>query len=447
MAPPKPRSLPHGAKEPVATPLLALAPFIWEVLDLVERGSSVRIVGPAGSGRTTVMRAVVAVLEKSGATVHTITGMATHRPLPLSVTVDLCLDIKAGHGGVQTITDVFSRVLGTSGEHVLAVDNIHLLDPETLAVLEAVLRRSGCRLIATAPDGMPQKAQLAVLNIGREAIVRLTPLNIRQVQATLAQVLGAPVADETVASILAASGGNPRFVVRIAETSLMSGLLSTRRQPWRIRAGSPWNRHLRGTIEALLVDLSEEEITALRTSALLGSAPMDVLERITDPRALHALERHGLVRVLENSPGQSTVAVDPPLIADYFRDQSTLRDRLLTGTGSSEAAAREPESSTPDLEPGVTLDTRLKPAHIHNIPTTITAVMATEPAVRFGTLTQRETHIASMAGLCSNLQIAKQLGISPRTVENHISKALRKTGTVSRSALFSLVSGDPAPLQ
>jgi len=54
-------------------------------------------------------------------------------------------------------------------------------------------------------------------------------------------------------------------------------------------------------------------------------------------------------------------------------------------------------------------------------------------------LSARELEIAALAGNQSNQEIATRLGISPRTVENHISKAIRKTGTSSRQGLRAFV--------
>ncbi len=56
-------------------------------------------------------------------------------------------------------------------------------------------------------------------------------------------------------------------------------------------------------------------------------------------------------------------------------------------------------------------------------------------------LTEREIEVAVLAGHRTNVEIAEHLGISARTVENHISNALRKTGATSRNSLFMLVGG------
>ncbi|MDQ4501382.1 LuxR C-terminal-related transcriptional regulator [Sinomonas sp. ASV322] len=64
--------------------------------------------------------------------------------------------------------------------------------------------------------------------------------------------------------------------------------------------------------------------------------------------------------------------------------------------------------------------------------------MALEPE-RPGPLTVRETEVALLAGHRSNQEIATLLRVSVRTIESHISNALRKTHTTSRAGLSELV--------
>ena len=65
--------------------------------------------------------------------------------------------------------------------------------------------------------------------------------------------------------------------------------------------------------------------------------------------------------------------------------------------------------------------------------------IAFEPEAAGTTLTAREIEMALLAGQKTNLEIAEQFGLSIRTVESHISNALRKTGAPTRRALFELV--------
>ena len=61
-------------------------------------------------------------------------------------------------------------------------------------------------------------------------------------------------------------------------------------------------------------------------------------------------------------------------------------------------------------------------------------------------LTLREIEVALVAGQQSNQDIAEQFGISIRTVESHISNALRKTDTTTRKQLADLIRNAPKSL-
>ncbi|MFJ5955392.1 LuxR C-terminal-related transcriptional regulator [Paenarthrobacter sp. NPDC092416] len=339
---------------------------VQRVLDFVARGIGVRVVGPPGSGKTTVVRNVVSNLEKSGMSVHVITGLRTHRTFPYSAIKGLGLEMRPGRGGVTDTADVLASKLGTPGKHLLVVDDIHLVDDGSLAVLEAVRQRSDCPLVATGPETLTfSKGQLAVLNIGREALLQLDPLHYEQVHALVTSVLGAPADADTTARILTKSAGNPRLVVRIAETASLSNLLVMRDGQWGMRTDSLWNDHLRGTVEGILADLDPEEVTALHTMAILGTARIDVLQKVIHPDVMDGLERRGILSVIEDLHNGSTAAVSPPVIGDYFRGQKLLRERHLLRSRIASVlddmprAARE-EPSTADRLAQVMASLRLE---------------------------------------------------------------------------------------
>lgn len=326
---------------------------VQRILDFVARGIGVRVVGGPGGGKTTVLRSVMSNLEKSGVSVHFVSGLRTHRSIPYSAIKGLGLDVRPGRSSVLDIADVFSSQLAKPGKHLLVVDDLHLLDSESLAVLEAVRRRSDCPMVATAPETWAfSRGQLAVLNLGREAHLQLDPLHYEQVHLLIAQVLGAPADADTTARILTKSAGNPRLVVRIAETAALSNLLVMEDKQWTMSAETLWNEHLRGTLEALLAELSADEFTALHIMAILGTARVDVLLKVIHPDALEGLERRGFLSVLADHQGGSIAAISPPVIADYFRDSKKLRDSRLLRTkiaGVLEAAPHAvPEKRTAD---------------------------------------------------------------------------------------------------
>ncbi|MDI2036769.1 helix-turn-helix transcriptional regulator [Paenarthrobacter nitroguajacolicus] len=303
---------------------------VQRILDFIARGIGSRIVGAPGSGKTTVVRTVVTNLEKTGVAVHFISGLRTHRTIPFAAIKGLGLEMRPGRSGVLDLADVFTSRLGTAGKHLIVVDDLHLVDNESLAVLEAVRRRSDCPMVATAPETWAfSKGQLAVLNSRPEAHLQLDPLHYEQVHTLIAQVLGSPADAETTARVLTKSAGNPRLVVRIVETALLSNLLVLEDKQWRMASNTLWNDHLRGTLEALLAELTPGEFTALHIMAILGTARIDVLHKVIQPDDLENLERKGFLTVLDDHQNGSNAAISPPVVADYFRGQKMLRDRHL----------------------------------------------------------------------------------------------------------------------
>ncbi|MCD4852415.1 LuxR C-terminal-related transcriptional regulator [Arthrobacter sp. AK01] len=339
---------------------------VQRILDFVARGIGVRVVGATGSGKTAVVKSVIANLEKTGVSVHFISGLRTHRSIPYSAIKGLGLDMRPGRSGVFDVADVFASQLATPGKHLIVADDIHLVDNESLAVLEAVRRRSDCPMVATAPETWAfSKGQLAVLNQGREAHLQLDPLHYEQVHMLIAQVLGAPADAEATARILTKSAGNPRLIVRIAETASLSELLVLRDKQWRMTGSSLWNEHLRGTLEALLAEVTTEEFTALHIMAILGTARIDILQKVITPEILENLERRGFLSVMTDHHSGSIAAISPPVIADHFRGQEMLRDRHLLRSKIAGMLETAPQtatenSSTPDCLAQLLAELRLE---------------------------------------------------------------------------------------
>lgn len=293
---------------------------VQRTLDYVARGIGVRIDGAPGSGRSIILQEVVKRLEKTGATVYMFAGLRTHRNIAFAGVHGLGLDIRLGIRGVLGAADALTGYLSKPGQHVLMVDDIEYVDNESLAVIEAVLLRTKRPLVVTVDDSkLYSKAQLRVLSRGPGAQVQLNPLRYGQVSELIRHTLGAAADADATARILTKSAGNPRLVVRIAETASLSNLIALRDGQWQLTGDSLWNDHLRGTVEALLEGLNASELTALQTMAIVGTSPIEVLQKVIHSNLLETLERRGFVSVMEDHHGCISAAISPPVLADYFR--------------------------------------------------------------------------------------------------------------------------------
>jgi DNA-binding CsgD family transcriptional regulator len=299
-------------------------------LEYAARGISVRIVGGVGSGRSTVAQAIIAELEKTGAEVYPLFGARLLRKTPLAGVGHLGLDMRARLNGPRGMADVLSERLAQRGAKVIVVDDIDMLDNESLAVIDIVQKRTKRPLVMTMGDSsLYSGSDVFTPDRWPEAQIRLGPLRYDQVDKLVTDTLAAPPDVDSTAHILMKSAGNPRLVVRLAQSAVLSKLLVLSDGQWRMAGHTLWNEHLHSTVEALLYGLGPDELTALHTLSLLGTRPMECLQQTIDSDVLDNLERRGLVAVMEDANYDVCVAVSPPIIVDYFRDHHVLSSRRV----------------------------------------------------------------------------------------------------------------------
>ncbi|MGO4858486.1 LuxR C-terminal-related transcriptional regulator [Arthrobacter sp. 2MCAF14] len=248
------------------------------------------------------------------------------------------------------MADTLASRLSRPGERVLVVDDLEFVDTETVAVLDAVRRRTKRPMIVTTSESsIYSVAQPAVLSPGPEARVHLNPLRYEQVNELLTDILGAPADADTTARILTKSAGNPRLVVRIAETASLSGLIVLRRGQWHMTGETLWNEHLHGTVESLLEGLEPDELTGLQAMAIAGTTPLDVLQQVVHSDVLDRLEQRGLISVMEDLHNTVCASITPPVLADYFRGQRVLTSRRVLKSRITRALSGLPQESHIDV--------------------------------------------------------------------------------------------------
>lgn len=390
---------------------------ITRILEFARRGFSVRIIGASGSGRTTVARKVVDHLENRGANVYSIFAMGSLKDVPFAGLHSLDLGQRHRASGILGLSDVLSGLLAQQGPRLIVVDGIENLDSESLAVLEVARERTQRPLIMTMSDIPFSSTPMLGLDCWPAVAVLIPPLRCEQVEVVSAEILGAPADDDVVARVFSWSGGNLRLVARIIESAVLSERLILRDGSWYINGNTLMNEHLHGTVEGLLYGLDPNERAALRTIAITGSWRLDHRTTI-GADLLDRLEHRGLLAVDAGSNGAVTASVFPPLIADYLRNQVR---------GSRE------RSSAYDFRPAQGTEAAivaLSKRYSRDDPPRVVTPRNTGHG-----LTKREAEVALLAGDLDNREIALRLGVSIRTVENHITNARRKTRMDTRERL------------
>ncbi|GAA3320594.1 LuxR C-terminal-related transcriptional regulator [Arthrobacter ramosus] len=322
-------------------------------LAYVARGVSVRIVGGPGSGKSTVLESIAAGLEKAGVTVYSLLGSRLLNETPFAGIGALGLDGRGQENGPLGVANVLAEQLAQRGPRAIVVDDIDELDKESAAVVDIVQRRTQRPLVVTMDDA-PLGSGASVFTPARwpEATIRLSPLDYDQVNKLLAQTLGSPPDVDLTTAVLMKSGGNPRLVVRIAESAELSKQLILRDGQWTMCGNTLWNEYLQSTVQALLHGLSADERTALHTLSVLGPRPLGSLKPVVETDILDRLEMRGLVALTEDSGGAMWVGVSPHIVVDHFRDphvrssRRVLADRISREIDSPD---RPVKTSPPEL--------------------------------------------------------------------------------------------------
>lgn len=170
-------------------------------------------------------------------------------------------------------------------------------------------------------------------------------------------------------------------------------------------------------------------IALLGISLSFTSEGVDLLRELTVDRGDH---RHDTLLDLADA-----VLTQDPHLEDQIDDVLASADRFAMMRILLQARARGL-----DAGPLSASFARVVDRMIHAIRPTLSEtadLSLISPEVQHDALTLREREIALLAISLSNVEISQRLGLSVRTVENHVARAMKKLGATSRAAFQSLL--------
>ncbi|WP_369070412.1 helix-turn-helix transcriptional regulator [Kineococcus terrestris] len=259
--------------------------------------AGVVVAGPAGVGKTRLVREALDLPARRGARVLWAHGSAAARPLPLGALAGL-LDVPgdAPGGGADAVARAL-EALARRRPLVLVVDDAHLLDEHSALVLHRVVLRRLAPALVTVRSG--EAAPDVVTSLWKdEHLPRLDlgPLDTAATTDLLARVLGGPVEVASAHRLWALTRGSPLFL-----RHLLAGEVAAHRFT---AASGTWRWADRPRITPQLADLLEREIGALTPGvrdvvdvvALAEPVALDALDALTSPADVEEAEERGLVR-------------------------------------------------------------------------------------------------------------------------------------------------------
>ena len=313
----------EGYRPRVEWPIVGRTALVEHVAGLVlEHRRPVLLEGALGVGKTVVSGLVAQQLEREGwhaevcvatAPEAAIPFGAFSRFLPATPSGDLALTLEQAH----------RRVLGAAAGDplLLLVDDVHHLDPGSLALLHRLLRSGDLPVLLTYRAGEALDASvIALQQDGLLERVEVPPLDRRAHDSLLAAALeGAPVA-RLADRLWEVTVGNPLFM-----RELVSQLLEQ-----RVAASADGSLDEVSEEELapspLLADIVQARVTgapdgareALELVALAAPIRLEVLLRLSDRDDLAELEARRLVAVTDIG-GQAHVIPDHPVYAETIR--------------------------------------------------------------------------------------------------------------------------------
>ena len=369
-----------------------------------EGGGSLAILGEPGIGKTTVWQEAVALARSHGATVLVARPAESEARLSFAGLADLLSSVpeeliaglptpqRAGLDAallrVASTRSPSQRLVGTGflslllalaarARVVLAIDDLHWLDPPSVGAVEFALRRLAEEPVKTVVSLRSQEAgQPALAALERELgpeRIELGPLSVAALHRVLARTLGRSFPRPTLVRIAQASGGNPLYALEIARLLDRDGA-----------QGEATHMPVPTSLDALVRTRVRALPEQTRDALLRASALARPDTRAVDPSDLAAAEEAGLVRI--ETDGRIHFA--HPLFASAVYSAAPLSRRRLTHR-SLAGVASDPEerarhlalaSERPDEHVVLELEDAARHARLRGAPET--AAELTELALR-----------------------------------------------------------------
>jgi DNA-binding CsgD family transcriptional regulator len=279
----------------------------------------VAIFGDAGVGKTRLLAAAVEARHDRGATVEWVRATEAARGIALGSFAHLLGSGDEVHDREDllhlALARLRERATGGAGDFVLAVDDAHLLDEASVALLHLAVTQAPITVLLSVRTGEPLPLGLVAL-WKDELLARLDigPLSRDATEQLVLAVLGARVPASLVDRVWELSRGNALFLRELVTTALER------------RAGGGGGRILlpEGPRERL-TELVEERLrlldprarAALELVAVGEQVPLAAAERLVDAADIEALEQRGFVEVVD-AGAVTSVQIAHPLYGEVL---------------------------------------------------------------------------------------------------------------------------------
>jgi DNA-binding NarL/FixJ family response regulator len=287
---------------------------------VVGRGGSVVVAGAAGVGKSRLVAEFLDGLGEHDLRVARVRATRSTATIPFGPFAAWAPE--RSDDRLQVLRGIGTALTVGEAPVVVAVDDAHLLDPGSAALLQHLVEHTTARVVCTLRTGEDcPDAVTALWHEGPAEHFELAPLPASATVELLTQVLDGPLTEATGERLWDLSLGSPLYLSEVVRAALEQKVLTRGSDGWR------WDGTLRGSAEltALIGDhlagADPEERRLAERLAYGEPLPLLLIEQMGAAETVAAAEKRGSV-VVEDASSGTTVRLAHPLYGDLLRERT-----------------------------------------------------------------------------------------------------------------------------
>ncbi|SCE68664.1 LuxR C-terminal-related transcriptional regulator [Micromonospora mirobrigensis] len=278
--------------------------------------------GSAGIGKSRLLREGLVTLPTDRYAIFTVAASATTAALPFGGLVQV-LPAEQPQGlspaGLLRWAVQALREQAAGRPVVLAIDDAHLLDPPSAALVHLLARTENTTVVGTLRDG--EQLPLPIRALWTDDLVdlaELTPLGRPETGALLAAILDGPVDDGSTERLWRLSGGNPLLLRELVLAATGGGELHRRYGAWSWTGRLELAPNLTELIDTRVGQLSAGVRTVVELVAFGEPLGLQLLNEAVAPTDVETAEERGLITVVRHDR-RVNVRLAHPLYGEVMR--------------------------------------------------------------------------------------------------------------------------------
>ena len=293
---------------------------------LQEHGSVV-LTGAAGVGKTRLAHEILARVAGERDRIEWVAATHAASAVPLGAVAHLVPAAALGRGRDRALHGIVGALQREpdGGRFLLGIDDAHLLDDASAALVPLLVRGGTASVVATMRSGEPAPdAIVALWKDGPAPLIALQNLARAEVETIVTTALAGAVEGATLHFLWESSDGNALYLRELVLHGLELGSLRYARGLWSWSGPLEPGERLHDLVATRMGSLDDDERAALELVAVGQPLTIDCLHALGIADLAARLERRGLVTSGRRDRGRRDrvhVSLAHPLFGEVLRDR------------------------------------------------------------------------------------------------------------------------------